>query len=229
VESFILPTDAAVNRANEGLIAEYWQSGFGGIVEPTGKGWTVRDVPVETIEDFLAKFRAHPDFAERKSAASAYLQALAEEHPACDVLLISVEKNGEDAAQFRLGTQDRKSATRKNDAWYTSKDRVASRGDEKLGLTDAQQAEAAAIAAQDDAKRPSDLHYRSVRQKPLLMLHVLGPVGSENSQDRVPAFGVSFPPGHYETEIEVVANTVWVDRMRGIFSDSPDEEEDYDE
>jgi hypothetical protein len=227
IESYIVPTDDGINRENEDLISSYWRDGFGGTLEDTGKGWTIRDVPVDKIEEFLGLFRAHPDFAERKAAALAYLQALSDRHPVGDILLISVAKNGEDHQQFRLGTQERASARKIGDAWRTSKDRVASRGDEKLGLTDAQQQEARDIAQKDEpGKAPSDFHYRSVRKKPLLMVHILG---SPDGTKRVPAFGISFPPGYYDTEIEVVANTVWIDRMHGGSFDTPDEDEDYDD
>lgn len=224
LESYILSTDKKINRQNEELIATYWDDGFGGEkLRSTGKGWIIEDIPVELIEQFLLKFRVHRTFAESKAAAISYLQAISDKLPFADVLLISVQKNGEDAEKFRLGTQDRKSALRKGDAWRASKDRVASKTDEKLGLSNQQKAEAVEIAL---PKSPSDFHYRSVRQKPLLMLHVLGPVGKDKPDDRVPAFGISFPPGLYETEINVVANTVWVERMHGDSFDRPEEEED---
>ena len=231
IESSILPKEAEASRGNEELIAEFWRSGFGGrAAEATGKGWIFRDAPVGAIEDFLARFRVHEDFLERRAALISYLQAISERHPVGDVILISIRENGEDEAQRRLGTQERPSAKSVGDAWRTSRDRVASKGDEKLGLTDDQKRLAEEIAAREDAgKSPSDRHYREVRNKPLLMVHVLGPVGKEGSQDRVPAFGLSFPPGDYETEIEVVANPIWVERMYGASYDSPDEEEDYDE
>lgn len=212
IESYILPTDDGINRQNEDLIVDYWRSGFGGTLEDTSKGWTIRNVPVEAIEEFLSKFRVHPGFAEKKDAAIAYLQALADRHPVGDILLISVAKNDENRQQFRLGAQGRPSA----------------RGDEKLGLTETQQDEAKRIAKRDEpGKAPSDFHYRSVRMKPLLMIHILDPAGSSNRTNRVPAFGISFPPGYYDTEIEVVANTAWIERMYGGSFDTPDE--DYDE
>lgn len=229
-ESYILPKDEAVNSANEELVAEFWRDGFGGKPEVTGKGWVINDVPVKFIEDFLNRFRTHPDFADQKSAVVRYLQETSEKCPVGDVLLISMANNGEDASLFRLGSQGRASAKPKGDAWRVSKDRVASRGDEKLGLTLEQQAEAAELAERGDGtKQPSDFHYRSVRKKPLLMLHVLGPVGTPDATNRIPAFGVSFPPGDYVTEIEVVANTVWLERMHSASVDSPDEEDDYDD
>ena len=230
VESYILPFDSKINEENENLIAEYWQKKFGcRELEKTRKGWLARDAKLSAIEEFLTKFLSHPNFADRKSAALSYLRALSDEYDAGDVLLISVSANGEDADNHRLGTQERNSARRDGDAWRTSKDRVASRGDEKLGLSDPQNAEAATLAREDgDDKKPSDFHFRSVRKKPLLMLHVLGPLGKD-ADARVPAFGLSFPPGHYQTEVEVVANQVWIERMHGGSFDTPDEEEDYDE
>ncbi len=228
-ESYIIPSNNRINEANEGLIAEFWRDGFGGALRETGKGWIADNVPVEAIQSFLNRFQTHPDFVEQKYAVVAYLQKIADKYPEGDVLLISVKKNGEDASGFRLGSQERASAKQVGDAWRTSKDRVASRGDEKLGLTEGQKSEAEAIAHESGAYKPSDFHYRSVRKKPLLMIHILGPVGSKKGTNRIPAFGVSFPPGDYETEIKVVANIVWIERMLGASVDSPDEEDDYDE
>lgn len=228
-ESYILPKDDLTNSTNEELIAEFWRSGFSGNVQDTDKGWAIPDVPIEIIEDFLTRFRTHPDFAEQKAAYVAYLQKIAEKYPTGDVLLISIKGNDEDEAAYRLGSQERASAKSLEDAWRVSKDRVASRGDEKLGLTDMQQRQAQTQAQENGRDRPSDHHYREVRKKPLLMIHVLGPVGSKQAGNRVPAFGISFPPGEYRTEIQVVANTVWIERMHSAAVDSPDEEDDYDD
>lgn len=230
VESYLLPFDKKINQENEALISEYWKKKFGcAALEETGKGWLARDAKLSEIEEFLTKFRSHPDFADRKAAALSYLRALSDKYDAGDVLLISVSAKGEDADKHVLGTQERTSARRDGDAWRTSKDRVASRGDEKLGLSDLQKEKAAELAREDgEDKKPSDFHFRSARMKPLLMVHVLGPVGKD-ADARVPAFGLSFPPGHYQTEVEVVANQVWIERMQGGSFDTPDEEEDYDE
>lgn len=229
IESYILPSDEKTNQENEQLIAEFWRDDLGERLKETGKGWIGEDIKVEIIEHFLNQFQTHPDFAEQKYAVVAYLQKIAEHYPLGDILLVSVKKNGEDAAGFRLGSQERASAKKIGNAWRVSKNRVASRGDEKLGLRKDQESEAEMLALEAGADKPSDFHYRSVRKKPLLMIHVLGSVGSEDGTNRIPAFGVSFPPGDYETEIEVVANTVWIDRMLGAAVDSPDEEDDYDE
>ena len=227
IESYILPVNMDSNQENEKLIAECWQSGFGGCpIEPTGKGWTAQDVPVGVIEKFLIKFVTHPSFTERKSHAIEYLRRLSDKYPRGDVLLISLQENGEDPAQYRLGMQKRESADRQENGWRMSKDRVASRGDEKLGLTQQQKDAAVSMAEEDGKKAPSDIHFRTVRNKPLLMIHVIEP---KEAQERVPAFGISFPANNYETEIEVMANTVWMKQMYDISTDSPDQEVDYDE
>ena len=232
IESYILPVSGDINQKNEKLIAKYWEEGFGGgTIKRTNKGWIVQDVSVDVIEEFLYEFVTHQSFTDRKFHAISYLHALSDRYSKGDVLLISLEKHGEDPKQYRLGAQERGSAQRNGNAWRMSKERVASRGDEKMGLSSPQLQEAESLARKDGdpTKRPSDYHFRTVRSKPLLMLHVIDP--NQTEQLRVPAFGISFPDGDYKTEIEVevVANTVWVDQMYDTSADSLDLEDDYDE
>lgn len=229
VESYRLPFEKEVNLKNEELFAECWRSGFGGhTVQNSGKGWLIEDVPLAAIKDFLTRFQAHPGFALQKSAALDYLYQITDDHPKGDVLLISIKGNNEDADKFRLGYQERKSR-REDIGWLTAGYRVASRGDEKLGLTEQKLNESEGIAREREADAPSDIHYREVRNKPLLMLHVLGLKGTEEERIRVPAFGISFPGGHYDKSVRVVANSVWLDQMLGSEVDKPDEEDDFDE
>ena len=234
LESDILPDDRDINQKNEKLIAEYWQSRFGGCpIEETKKGWILRDVPVDVIEEFLIKFVNHSYFsARKKDAAVRYLRAISDRYPKGEVLLISMKDNGENSEQYYLGAQQRtpdKTKTWPN-GWKMRKDRVASRGDESLGLAPEkkQKAKAEAEAARK-GKEPSDTHFRKVRDKPLLMIHVIEL--KDEAPQRIPAVGISFPQGNEETEIEVVANKVWMEQMQmyDISTDSPDQEEDYDE
>lgn len=235
IESTLLPVDPKVNAANELLIQEFWQAGFGETVKDSEKGWFIPNVSTEQIEAFVTRFTPHKNYASQKSSALSYLQAISERFPRGDVLLIS--KGAGDAATFQLGAQERTAKDAKDDGWLLAGYRLASRGDEKLGLTDDQIAEAQGVAANDKnskTKKPSDFHYRVVRNKPLLMIHVLEPTDTEIAKlvgQRIPAFGVSFPNGLFgaEFEIEVVANRVWLEQMYGSFEDDPDAEEDYDE
>ncbi len=232
LESYIVSTDSNVNTCNFALVEKFWREGFGGC-QPAdstkvdcSKGDVFIDVSTEKIEDFLITFQAHSQFADRKAGIIAYLRTLAEQYPTGDVLLIS--PRSDDNSPYRLKGQSRVVADLQGTAWRLNKDRVASRGDEKLGLSPEEQAAAEALAASgDNPVAPSDTHYREIRNKPLLMIHSLEPHGDPRVNGPIFAFGVSFPPGHYGTEIEVVANRVWLERMQGA-SDDPDDEEDYD-
>jgi hypothetical protein len=231
VESTLLPLDSRINDENEALIEEYWRNGFGGAIEDTDKGWFIPDIDVGKIEDFLTRFKSHKDAVLPKAWAVDYLQAIAVQFPKGDVLLIS--KGPGDAENFRLGAQDRTARDAASDDWRLSGYRLASRGDEKLGLKDDQMKAAETVAAEDKKSKsgkPSDFHYRVVRNKPLLMLHVLEPTDNDDfAALRVPAWGLSYPDGLYRTQIEVVANRVWVEQMYGSLDDDPDADEDYDD
>ena len=239
-ESWLLPLDPQTNQDNENLIAEYWRDHFGGAFKDTRKGWFSSDVDVGKVHEFLSRFKAHRSAMVRKDDAVRYLLNIAPQYSKVDVLLIS---NGPgDKATHRLGAQNRtavKDAT--SDKWRLAGYRVASRGDESLGLTDEQICEAKKLAMEDtgsnknkpsDNKKPSDVHYRMVRQKPLLMIHVLEPIENPAFAGyRVPAWGLSFPDGLYgaEFEIKVIANKVWWEEMYGSMDDDPDADGDYDD
>ena len=229
-ESYILPADESINDENRVLIKEYWKSGFGshpGSLKATSKGWYMQDISSEVIEEFLHSFRVHADFVDQRNAHAKYLASISEKYAECDVLLISLSE-GQNDKQYELGPQDRKSARLESGRWRLKKDRVASRGDEKLGLGDEQKNKAKRLA-EDDSKQPSDVHYRTIRNKPLLMIHLLDLGEGKDRQLRVPAYGISFPPGNYSESIDVVANRVWVEQIHGGTFDAPDEEDDYDE
>ena len=227
-ESYILSTDPEVNVRNFGLIAEYWRGGFGGRPEEnTGKGLIFRDVPIAIVEDFLTRFETHSTFAGIKSDVVNYLERIEEKRPFADVLLISpINASGDGPFilrnQVRAVGKDQPNGT----SWRLNKDRVASRGDEKLGLDDAQRKGAESLAGGENGTGAvSDAHYRMVRNKPLLMIHSLEPKG--DVEGPIAAFGVSFPYGDYSTTINVVVNQVWLQQMQG-YGDDPDEEEDFD-
>ncbi|MGE0230390.1 MAG: Z1 domain-containing protein, partial [Flavobacteriaceae bacterium] len=229
-ESYVVSTDPEVNARNFELIAEHWRGGFGGrLGEDTGKGLIFRDVPIAIVESFLTRFETHSTFAGIKSDVVNYLERIAEKRSLADVLLISPGGTPGDGGSFTLGNQvrvvgrDQPNGT----AWRLNKDRVASRGDEKLGLADAQRKEAEALAdGEDGTGAVSDTHYRMVRNRPLLMIHSLEPRDGAVAGP-IAAFGVSFPYGDYSTTINVVVNKVWLQQMQG-YGDDPDEEEDYD-
>lgn len=227
VESFILSLDKSINTDNNDLVKECWSSGFGlgaDVLESTNKGFILRDVDTREVDSFLSRFRVHPDFVDRKSAAIAYLRSISNLYPKADVLLIS-PKQSVKRNQFELVPQIRESATIKEKSWRLSKDRVASRADEKIGLSK-EQVSQAHIHAEDSGKNPSDFHYRQVRKKPLLMIHSLDLGDGEDQQKNTPAFGISYPDGDYSEGVEVVANSVWLTNLKGGSHDLPEEDDD---
>ena len=228
IESTLLPFDEKINDSNERLIEDLWRK-FESHAQPTDKGWFIPDVQIGLIEDFLVKFKTHKSSSLKKMMALDYLEAIRDQYPHGDVLLIS--KGAGDAGSFKLGPQDRTAEGATSDEWKISGYRVASRGDERLGLRKEQILDAESRAAsgiKSKTGKASDYHYRLVRNKPLLMLHVLTPIDNENYTGcRIPAFGVSYPDGLYRTEVKVVVNRVWLKQMQGP-TDNPDDEEDYD-
>lgn len=236
-ESYIVSTDRSVNDQNFSLVSELWRDGFGGHkAEDTGKGCIFRDVRVEVMEDFLSRFQCHSNYAATAASVRDYLIRVKGKHPVADVLLISPAEGRSDARPFTLQSQARAVGREQptDNAWMLNKRRVASRGDEKLGLTDGQKHAAEALAElamregeTGKAAPVSDRHYREVRNKPLLMVHSLEPK-SDAFAGPVAAFGVSFPFGDEATTINVVANKILLQKMQG-YDDNPDRDEDYDD
>lgn len=235
IESDVLPVSKSINEDNTVLVEKFWSNGFGCDLEAlrkSSKGWVIHDVKTEDIEEFITQFRIHPDMAVKKTGAVDYLRKISSKYPYSDVLLISIDSKVPQDLKYRLGPQDRKSARMSDDksAWRTAKNRVASRGDEKLGLLPNQIKEAEKLAdAEEPGKKPSDIHYRTIRKKPLLMIHALEVGNSDSSKKIIPAFGISFPTGDYSELVEVVANKVWLENAMGPIFDTPDDEDDYDE
>ncbi|TBW08433.1 endonuclease [Azotobacter chroococcum] len=229
IETTALTLDPEINGENELLIERFWNR-LRGKAKETGKGWFFPDVLIDDIEWFIVKFKHHRDAALQKSTILDYLEAIKWKFPKGDVLFVS--KGGCSPESFSLGAQERTAKGASKEKWLLSGYRLASRGDEKLGLTSPQIAAAEAEAAKGDegkTKEPSDFHYRVIRNKPLLMIHVLEPKDNpEFSGYRVPAFGVSYPDGLSGKEVRVVANRIWLEQMQGP-SDDPDEEEDHDD
>ena len=232
IESTSLPLDAQINDQNGELISKYWADRFGGAeLFKTEKGWFLPDVECDKIGEFLTAFKSLKVAVNQKESAVSYLRAISGKFSKGDVLLISVGPGDPD--KHILGPQERTAADATKEKWQISGYRVASRGDEKLGLTSPQQDAAQQLAADDaksKSKKPSDFHYRLIRNKPLLMVHILKPTDNDQFKElRVPAWGLSYPDGQYETAIEVVANRVWIEQMYGSLDEDPDDGGDYDD
>ena len=212
------------------MIKEYWRIRFEGRqLAVTPKGVFISEVPCGVIRDFLRRFKVYRDFEPMKGAAITYLDVIEEEYQSGDVALISKPAGDGNLDDYKLGCQERSLRRKGNEVWLASKQRVASRGDESIGLPPEAVKRAEQIAnSSSPSHQVSDRDFRRVRNKPLLMLHVLHP--KETPADtRVPAFGISFPfHDDYTTtvEYEIVANPVW---MEGYLPDMDSESESEDD
>lgn len=232
IESSLLPINSEVNIKNDELIEEFWKTGFGGTISETKKGWFIKDAPISEIAMFITRFKVHKDRELQKVLLLQYIDAIADKFDLGDVLLISVGDAKTASQTYRLGPQQRSYKNITANGWQLNGYRVASRGDEALGLGDAELEQARIEAAEDKSNtsaNPSDYHFRVARNKPLLMVHVICPKSNETDDGRFPAFGMSFPGGLFGLEVEIVANRVWLEQMAGTLNDDPDDEDDYDE
>ena len=237
IETHIVPRDEKTNRNNEALIAEAWKSGLGGTIIETSKGWQAKDADTLQVIAFLSRFDPFLESMRVElNSAKDFLHEIEQMYPKADVLFIRGPLRDGSETPFLLDSQMRTPDAKRSDvtSWRLSKDRVASRGDEKLGLTSDQIHDAECLAHEEHlldplrGDKPSDKHFRAVRNKPLLMIHSLG-IPDNERRERVPAIGVSFPYLGESKSVKVRVNKVWLKEMRGASNDNVDDEEDYDE
>lgn len=231
-ESTDLSADTEICRHNENLVREFLETGFDGICERFGENLFFRNVSISVVENFLRRFKmSTAGMDEDKKGIIGYLVKIADDYPEADVLCVSKQNR---IGNHILGVQERRRGWKKDGdgIWRTAKRRIGGTKLEHYGLSDEQLAEAGKLAqeAYDEghskSASPSDVHYRKVRRKPLLMIHLLK-IRDENSV--IPAFGISFP---FDEQVRrdhvVVVNKVWL-RQDDNMDDSPEDEDDYDE
>lgn len=203
-----------------------------------------RNVSAERIKGFLASWYNQPESLH--TATAPVTNYIGRRNPgelsAWDVVLVGIQ-GGDMGTTDILGPSIRCQSrtvshrTTKDCIYVSNKNRVASRGVEKIGLTDDEVSSAVELwraEALRDGKNPAnipDRSYRKVRVKPLLMLHLLQlkePADSNGPPVPVPeipvvAWGISFPVSKdSDPTVEYVVNTTW---MREAFANDVDEEE----
>lgn len=187
-------------------------------------GFLVQGAPPGPIEDFVSEFQNHPgSMLTEPGPVRRYIEGRRDTELAeWDVLFASVNNAGPlGVTDMSLGLdihcQRRKPGDRSirgQTLLVTNKQRVASRGVEKAGLSD-DRIEAAEAAWRDrkGGTNYPDRIYREVRHRPLLIVHLLvvGEEGADLSgQTPVVAWSISFPQtGMEEKRVEYVVNTTW--------------------
>jgi hypothetical protein len=217
--------------------------------EKVNGGYLVRDVDVDAIDDFLLAWRNHDQaFLSQTGPIRSYIRDRShDELRHWDVLVTSVKSEVAevDLGGWRIGPQIRRIG-------YTDladnllsisgkRARIASRGVEKIGVDPVKAADAEALyrsvekIRNDERVSYPDRIYRSVRERPLFVLHVVQvrPPEGEDAKlahlDRIPdrqiiGWSISFPQSaRPDQRVEYVINTV---KFRELYGS---DDEDLDE
>lgn len=200
----------------------------GNRVAHSDAGWLWSGVSAAAVRDFVSRFRNYDDLCIKTQSepVNAYIRAReGDEMSEWDVCLFSPAKT--EVGEYPLGSRKVRLQERSS-SWDVADDgieyfringkssRVASRGQERVGLSEAE-----VRKARDDffgipgneGKSISDQAYRLARTRPLLMLHFLmlreGETGGRCERGAL-AWGISFKPtGRPEQQVEYVVNTTW--------------------
>ena len=196
-------------------------------------------VPASVVVEFLAAFRNHPGalLTETDPVRDYIQKRSADELAEWDVHFAGLRGGSEgslvdSSLGFDLICQRRSEGRRSDEGTLliTNKQRVASRGLERVGLSEEQirQAEEEYTESPDRLPREPinypDRIYRQVRTYPLLVVHLLA-IGTEDEDlsktKPVVAWSISFPrTDREETKVAYMVNPVWFEERYG------DEDED---
>lgn len=257
IETHIVPAAEDIADQNQALLRELYallENRLPRSKQHVGGAIFWQSVSWEIVDDFISKYRFHRVMQSDKVSALDYLRKISGKHPAVDVAFISLKKEMPGQARFQLSDneyilcQERTVVSRiasdgsmkepkmpaEERGYFTNKQRVASRGSESVGL-DASQLNEAEERAREANVNIADKHYRYVRGRPLLMLHVLNLAHKPDEDsapiqliNKVPAIGIAFPDGDFTTTVDYVVNKVWLNQMQQESFDNPDDEDDYD-
>jgi hypothetical protein len=186
-------------------------------------GHLLRNIPVAPVSEFVAGFANHPGSPlTEPGPVCKYIEDRREgELASWDVLFASRQQAPDEIPDESLGIpiycQRRAVGLRSDGATLRvgNKQRVASRGIEKTGLTPEQvaAAEAAYLETHGANANFPDHVYREVRRRPLLIVHLLEmrTADGPSAERPVVAWSISFPKTDVpEKRVEYVVNTPWL-------------------
>lgn len=206
-------------------------------------GYLFRGVATNHILDFVSQFGVHPGQLEMQTAPlTDYIRN--RQLSDWDVALVSSSRakpaKGDviEVAGLKVGLQDRIVEQRKTARFENAllvsgtKRRVASRGVERIGLSDDEIRKVKEIHGESKKSIPDHL-YRAQRTRPLLMLHLIRTKTKESvDADEVrgemyAAYGLSFPKlgnGESEKLVFYTANLIAYRELYGATDDEQDDE-----
>jgi hypothetical protein len=203
--------------------------------ERIGNGYLWQNVPSQYVVNFLKSFANHPGSQITESEPLIdFVKWLDPPNDLAgwDVVLVSLHKEKEGSSLLKVGdfsviSEERKVSDFPGNGIILNKRRLASRGLEKVGLTEAQISKAE--NSYKASKNIPDRAYRQFRDRPLLMLHLLECTKEDKMviEGGIAAFGISFPgvTNSIKPEILVkyIVNTIWWQKNYADFLDDEDE------
>ena len=250
-ETVVVPSDQDINESNlkfVGTMFNKLRTEEPDKISDIGGAYFCRDVRWKYIEETLVNFKFHKNLTIKKQIILKYFQMIAEIYPEVDIAFISLKNpkpnaDSIDMNGWKFYCQTRsvgtlngavKKPAGQSGYHITNRRRVGSVGAESVGLSDEQKNQAKTESGSD--KIISDIHYRKVRKKPLLMFHLLKLIHKDKDTHDVkellnfiPAIGISFPDGNYTKSVKVAVNKPWLQQDFFDNFDNPEEEEEEHE
>lgn len=197
--------------------------------EHVSTGWLLRQVPVAQVKKFLIGFvNHHGSLLTDTGPVTRYITDREDAELAeWDVLFAGLQESSSLSANAIVGLPihcQRRTAgthTDHNTLYVSNKQRVASRGIERTGLTSSDIAELQRKFRDDKTNKPNskgqwnypDRIYRAKRPRPLLIIHLLEVVDGEEirvEEEPVVAWSISFPDTDREEQrVEYVVTATW--------------------
>lgn len=251
IETAVLRRDFQSLEANRyaavALAEEIRNLGLSYEDESNISGKLVRCIPVNMVMQFLSAFQNHPQsYLTAPGPVRQYISDRSGgELSEWDVFFPSLrESTAKSLVSQILGfitvCQRRSPGKRsdKNMLMVTNKQRVSSRGIEKIGLTSDKISKAEEDYRNANRSRSGnnlnfpDRIYRRVRKNPLLIVHLLA-IGRNNEDlshsDPIIAWSISFPRTSVEEKrVDYVVNTTWLARRYGPEDDEIEMDGDDD-
>ena len=200
--------------------------------EKVSSSWLIRDVPADPVIEFVSAFRNHPgSMLTETSPVLKYINDRRNSELASwDIVFAGIGKADKAIFDDSLGRPiycQRRTPGKLSNAdtlHISDKQRVASRGAERLGvrpeaIQEAERKYRKKLAIDDDQTSVNypDRIYRPSRDHPLLIIHLLTilsrdePTPLNDESEPVVAYSISFPKSTKEEKrVEYVVNTTWL-------------------
>lgn len=245
VEGYALYNNAETNARNRARVGRLLADLGIYNASSCGQAYVWHRISFERVRDLLMNFEFpaedHPDLGPIMKTRSLFKDYVSErtreECAEWDVALPLTQGRGQDTNDLIEGVNlpiraRKKGRVRGQTYFVTAKNKVAAPGDEKLGVTEEQTNRAEALRAEGVSTNSA---YSSVRERPLLIIHVffaeVAP-GQQTLKLDSPVVSLSFCMPETEVQVsehEYQVNKVYLRQIREAATEAEDEDLETDE